>query len=472
MSLRETLKRIQFQGAMHTDADKTAQVLFTAEYELYDPSRLDMQLAFLGDTTQQGCAESQLSNLKYDHLIVKPSDEFFLPAEAFGLKELSWSRDRAAAVLEQLQYGIVDTKAKDSRTYYVTIELQPSGILSSDGIIEMSYKGSIKVEHSIAGAVNINGPLGNLTVEEIYGFYDSEEFGNEMKHRIRRAAISGTINLAAGDSLKTLHEELVAVVADICKMLSLCYRQPVDWYYMTYMPMEERSEGFAPPEPFVRRRLPSNQGKTRHDEFINFRNLVNGGLDALVAAYRTSPQKDLVRRSLVFLAASHRETTLEFSFFLAYSSLEAVVQAALPEDKKSFGSSQWKRLERKLASCVTDFVEAEQVDIDPAMVIEKLPELRRATGITRIQAACEAYSVKVDDVWTKKGFYEGLKGASRIRNELFHAARLRDADAASKDVIRLQSLTERLLLALLKWPSSEIWLLADRHLSLVNRGDG
>ena len=240
---------------------------------------------------------------------------------------------------------------------------------------------------------------------------------------------------------------------------------------MTYMPMEERSEGFAAPEPFVRRRLPSNPGKLRHDELINFRNLVNGGLNALVVAYRTSPQKDLVRRSLVFLAASHREATLEFSFFLAYSSLEAVAQAALPEDKKSFGSSQWKRLERKLATCVTDFVKAEQADIDPAMVIEKLPELRRATGIARIQAACEAYSVKVDDVWTEKGFYKGLKGASRIRNELFHAARLRDADAASKDVIRLQSLAERLLLALLKWPSSEIWVWADQHLSLVNRGD-
>ena len=141
MALRETLKRVQFQGTMNTDDESAAPALFTVEYELYDPSHLDMKMAFLGDAGQQRSATSQLHNLKWDHLTIHPFDTFFSPVEAFGLRNLSWSLDSASATPEELQYGIVDTAIDDMQIYYISVQLQPSGILSGGGMTEMSYTG-------------------------------------------------------------------------------------------------------------------------------------------------------------------------------------------------------------------------------------------------------------------------------------------------------------------------------------------
>lgn len=129
MPLKETLKRIQFQGHLDTDAEKTAPVLVTAEYEVHDPSHLDVELAFLGNAIQQRYAAKQLDNLKYDYILVRPVEHPFLPLEVFGLRGLTLSRDKASTHPEHLQYGILDTPSKGPCEYYVSIQLDRKSVV-------------------------------------------------------------------------------------------------------------------------------------------------------------------------------------------------------------------------------------------------------------------------------------------------------------------------------------------------------
>ena len=120
----------------------------------------------------------------------------------------------------------------------------------------MSHKGTIKTKHLIPGALFVRTSLGRVRVEETFGFYESEQFGNRIINRVSRLAINGNLRVRRGESLRSRHEQLVHAVNDVCKLLSLCCRKPVDWYYIRYLPKKWECKGsFLPPEPFVRRRI-------------------------------------------------------------------------------------------------------------------------------------------------------------------------------------------------------------------------
>ncbi len=63
----------------------------------------------------------------------------------------------------------------------------------------------------------------------------------------------------------------------------------------------------------------------------------------------------------------------------------------------------------------------------------------------------------MDDLWAPTGFDSGLGEAIELRNNLFHRAHFEDAYLLQAHLVRLQVLTERLILKALDWPDEKIW---------------
>jgi hypothetical protein len=77
--------------------------------------------------------------------------------------------------------------------------------------------------------------------------------------------------------------------------------------------------------------------------------------------------------------------------------------------------------------------------------------------------------MKTDDLWPRQGFELGMKMATKMRNELFHSAICKDPQDLSDNLVRLRTLTERIILRALKWPDDKIWVWYDQNLRWINK---
>lgn len=470
--IKTTSKNIRFPGHFRINEDIKARFVATIEYELYDPSSLEIELLFLGDEEEKRIASNYLQNLEFNCVWLHSDDSFTPSVEILGIHGVETSTLGAHINALAIQSGLSEEILAQQVKYIVKVELIPSGILQKVGIRELSYTGSISFRSIVDGKVPITSELGKLEAEERYDHYESYELGNQIIHTVQRAAITGVLEIPKGKDLLSTNETMRLEIEEICLMLSLCYRQPVDYYEIQYIPDPEAHRDHALPVLIVRRKHETPVKKTGTDELINFRNLIDGGLDRLVKSYRKFQRKDDLRRSIQFLASSFRVVTLESSFFLAYSALECVVSAVSEESHYLIRSGLWKRVEKLMREFIDKISISEGFTDVADQVKDKLPELRRATSVNRISEMCCKLGVEISDIWPKEGFTSGLSGAAKMRNDLFHSALCESAEDLSNNLIRIRTLTERIILKALCWPDNEIWRWYDQNLKWINKGSG
>jgi len=105
-----------------------------------------------------------------------------------------------------------------------------------------------------------------------------------------------------------------------------------------------------------------------------------------------------------------------------------------------------------------------------AEVRDKLPELKRYAFNKKAKKVVEALNVNITGIWTKKSFEDGLKEDTKIRNSLFHAGHIDSLEGTYNNLVRLQFLTERIILAALKWNKNQLWNWYDQELIGINSG--
>jgi hypothetical protein len=352
----------------------------------------------------------------------------------------------------------------------MSAELTPSGILEVTGIRETSYTGDIRFRPVGGGKIEVSTSLGKLRVAEHYAHHDAEEHGNKVIHTVQRAAVTGTLQIPAGHDLRTTNEAVREEVENICTILSLCYRQPVSYYEIDYFTDPETTPDEDTARAYLRRRRNTPETKIRQEELIHQQGMTRGGLNRLLQAYNGSARKKELSRAIRFLAASYKMATLESSYFLAYSALDLVAGIAKDDNIYLLGSSKWKKVNGLLRDDLAEVAKAEGLTKKVVeQMKEKLPELRRTSGDRRITEACRALRVKTDDLWPAEGFKDGLKKATRMRNELFHSALMGSPEELYEHLVRVRTLVERLLLKILKWPPRRVWTWHDETLKWVNQ---
>lgn len=465
---KETARRLQFRGHLKTGNEITHQIVSTIEYELHDPTTLKVDLLPLGDENERMAAIRYLRRLPYNHLWLF-SDEASGPSvEVRGIHRLSLDKSRASIGATAVQVGITaEPQARDT-TWHLKAELTPSGILDVPGVQELSDTGDVIFEPLVKGAIEVSTGLGTLQVGSRYDHYESEEYGDKIIHTVQRASITGSIDIPKGEDLFSINNALREEVKNICTLLSLCYRQPVDYYEIKYSESRETTTEKERRKALLRRRLNSQEKKNREEELIDYENLIDGGLNRLLQAYNSSTHKEELSRAIRFLAASYKMNPLESSYFLAYSALDLLASTGKADNIYLLGASKWKKVEKLLREYLDSLAKAQGIAAVVDQIKGKLPELRRASGDHRITEACRALSVNTSDLWPGEGFEDGLKLATRIRNELFHSALLESPQELSKHLVRVRILVERLLLKILEWPDEKIWIWYDENLKWLN----
>lgn len=276
----------------------------------------------------------------------------------------------------------------------------------------------------------------------------------------------GSLIIPAGTSLKQVHDTFCREIDEVCSLLSLAYRQPVDHYEVEYI-VENKNE--ARSSALLRQRWPSQRHKSSNDPLLHASNLADEGLQTLLNALRSCPDSGDLIRAITFLTSSY-ETTLEIGYFMAFSAMETVVNAAIGESAKPLGSSTWKPIERLLTESIQQRVSSNDLDVDIGQgLIQKLPELKRPSFKSKVEIACKKLNPKTEDLWPERGFLDGLSGAALTRNGLFHDAGSSIDDNMYDDLVRVRTFTERLMLRLLKWPDDRIWTWYDQDLKRVNQ---
>lgn len=463
-----TRRRLQFRGHLETGDGTLPPVVSTIEYELYDPTSLSIDLLLLGEESERRAAILYLEHLPYNYLWLH-SDELGVPSvEVLGIHGFTYDLTHASIDATGVQVGMTTEPQARETKWHIKAELTPSGILVVPGIRQLSYTGDVSFNPITEGVIEISTSLDTLEIGERYAHYKSEEYGNRVIHTVQRVAITGNICIPKDNDLFSINETLRGEVENVCTILSLCYRQPIDYYEIEYVTDPETTPQAERRKVFLRRRRNSEEKKIHQDELIHQRNLVGGGLDRLLQAYNSSPRKEELSRAIRFLASSYKMATLESSYFLAYSALDLVSSTVKPDSLFLLGTSKWNKIQKLLRKYLNSIAESEGITAVVDQIKEKLPELRRASGDRRIMEACRTLNVETSDLWPKEGFEAGLKLATGMRNDLFHSALLESPDELSEHLVRVRILVERLLLRILEWPDEQIWTWYDQNLRWIN----
>ena len=463
MDMESREKLIRFRGNIKNADVQFPEFAATLGYDRFDPTTLSTELFLLGSEDDCRRAETLLryfpQNLRCLNNLDSPIDS----VELFDIYKVSRSRTVVTIEAREMRVGLTDEPLESDETYSVIVELQPGGLVSFPEMATMHCTGEIRHEQVETGRVSFASSFGELEVSTRYTFYSTVELGDEVTHRVLRCGVAGSLKVPKGASLFDLNESFCSDLDKVCVALSLAYRQPVDYYEIQYYEDRPAPDGESR-SPFLRRRLRDHKQKRSGDELINVRSLSDGGLQQLVDAIYSARESVGIVRAIGFLAASS-EASLETAYFMAFAAMETIVDACLEgQERTVLGSSQWKKAERKLKSAI-DFL---ALGPPGEVVKSKLPELRRRSLSDRMKLACDRLKPKLDDLWPAEGLEVGFKRAAEIRNGLFHASEAHEVPDMAKDLLRIRTLAERLLLRELRWPDENIWVWYDQDLKWAN----
>lgn len=465
--MNDDVQWIRFDGRVPFQDGSASRFSVAGSFREADPTGLDLEIFWHGNDVERRRGAAAFMANKQNHVWLRNENAEDGHIELLGISGESTTYAKTSPISTRPQFAALQRglhsqpETRDAR-FHVEVRLAPSGFFEN-GIVEQHYTGEIKITPLPAHTpIQITSRYGELLVRDAYSYESGEEHGNKVTKQIQKSTISGEIAVPKGSSLHEVNEELKKEIELVRRALSLCFRQPVQYFQITYRNLSEPGR----PSPFFRRRLPQVAKRQRIDEFIQARNLGNGGLQRLIAAIRSSPQSPDLVRAIDFLAESYT-STLENAFFLAFSAMETVVNiAAGPAAEGTYNKSQWKALRHALESAISKT--AAELSLDPTDLHEKLPELKRPALRKRVRIACANYAPATMDLWPHLDFLQGLGEATKIRNGLFHAAAYSDGTAIVESLIRVRAFAERLIAKILKWPDDELWVWRDQNLKFMN----
>lgn len=343
---RDTGYRLQFRGTLQIDERDLCPIVATIEFDRHDPTSLEVQLRLIGTDNENQAASTYLRNFPHDDLSLKNEEDRTQSVQVSGINGYEIGGVAAIYVPDFVQIGISTDPLSSDTSFHVKAELTPSGILVQPKINELFYTGDTRVSPIVQGKIEVSTGVGNLEVGQRYAHFNSEQHGNAITHSVERLSITSDISIPSAGDLSSTNELLVLEVQDICTVLSLCYRQPVQHYEIECLCTLPTRRN--PLKRIARRRLPAINKTIKHDELINYRNLINGGLQRLLRAFQNSERAEEISRVIDFLASSYKLVTLESSYFLAYSALDLVSAIDDPTSLYLLSSAKWKKLEKAL----------------------------------------------------------------------------------------------------------------------------
>lgn len=395
------------------------EVWLRLEYDKYDSSRLECALI----ASPIDYREIVVPGMSECHLIVPTPVEH--PVRIWGIHGMTTSRAEIVLNAFGVDIGCTDKPVPAGDEVSIIVELSRGRVLHDWGSVIQSYDGTITREGGTGKEIiwEENGETTRASIRYVYE--DSSVSNNPAILRIERPTIGRFFKANGTESLKQIMDRTVKDVDDITSLLALCSREPIGWYEIS-IDTTSNTTGLYPRAKRRRSSIRSDAHSNRLDPLIDHRDLIDGGLKRLLDAYRASRYRDSIARALSFEIGSRDESTIESAYALCYMALEAVVDD-LSNQKK------------------------------------------RGSLADAVKQVADTWAIRVDDLWPASvGFLNGLREASRLRNDLFHRASASELDLLHKNLVRLQVLVERMILKVLDWPDEKIWRWHDQDVKWVN----
>jgi hypothetical protein len=445
-------------------------VLLKIEYEKYNPEKISAELILLShDGDLSRVFHGSLNGDEYGNLKIRGEKDSEPEVIIKNISGWSHKGNNANLITGGFEYAISETPIENSENIFVTVDLTPSGILNKWGSRELHYDGSIKFNNGYPEHIEWNLNIGKGTAFTRYTYEEHDIFDNKATIQIERPSLTFEINTDSNLSTSGIKDEVEKEARDFSLILSLCYRKLVSWYEIKFL-IISKDRNIRTVSPSIRKKVYTQAYPDHEDELINHRDLINGGLPTLVKNFRESPLIESLRRSITFLASSQSNQTIEVKYFLSIISLESFCDGLIELDKEKviIPSGKWQRIEKLLRNSLKPLSEQIEMVNYIERVKKKLPELKGISTLDKILYSCKTLEIDANDLWQKYGLEAGLNKALNMRNHLFHRAYYEDPYFLYANYVRIQVLTERLILRHLNWPNEKIWRWYDQKIHRSN----
>jgi hypothetical protein len=460
--MNNTINKFEYRGFVSDNVP----VLLKIEHEKYNPENISTELVLLGDEKDFGSAfRDSLDGDEYGNLKINSDKDTDPKVTIKNINGWSHHGNNASLYIGSYEYAISQTPVDNPENIYVTVELTPSGILNKWGSRALHFDGSIECKNGYPEEIEWNLDIGKGKAFTRYSYEEHTVFDNKATIQIERPSLTFEINTSSNLSTYDIKNAILEEARDFSLILSLCYRKSVNWYEINFLILpQDRSMSIV--SPIIRKRVYTKAYPDHENELINHRDLINGGLPTLVKNFRTSPMIEALRRSITFLASSQSNQTIEIKFFQSIISLESFCDGFIDfnQENVKIPSGKWGKIEKALRESLKSLDDQKEMSIHIEKVKKKLPELKGITTLDKILHCCKALDVKINDLWQKDGLEVGLNKALNMRNNLFHRAYCEDPYFLYANFVRIQILTERLILKHLKWPDEKIWRWYDQKI--------
>jgi len=463
--MKNEMNKFEYRGFISGNVP----ILLKIEHEKYNPEKISTELILLGSNEELGGAfRDSLAGDEYGNLKIKGEKDIDPEVTIKNINGWSHQGNNARLFIGSYEYAITEIPFDNPEEIYVTVELTPSGILNKWGSRTLHWDGSIECKNGYPEEIEWDLDIGRGKAFTRYTYEDHSVFDNKATIQIERPSLEFKINAGSILSTSEIKNTILEEVRDFSLILSLCYRKLVSWYEINFL-LIPKDRSLSIVSPVIRKTVYTKAYPDHEDELINHRDLIDGGLPILVKNFRASSMTEALRRSITFLVSSQSNQTIEIKFFQSIISLESFCDGFIDfnQDSVKIPSGKWKKIEETLREALNSLGDQNEMSIHIEKVKKKLPELKAITTLDKILHCCKVLGVTTKDLWQKDGLEVGLNRALNMRNHLFHRAYCDDPYFLYANFVRIQVLTERLILKHLKWPDEKIWKWYDQEMRRV-----
>lgn len=465
-SHRET---IRYRGKIDAGSD-SIPVILLIEFDKYDFTSVSCEVTPVVSGRDNIHALDGVLTGHFDRpLFVKPASDEAPVVRLYGIR--GWRSDGSSMSLELAGFDInvVGVTLPPGWRVYATVDLTSGKVLSKPRGVEYDRRGNIAQRFAYEDDVEWSLPRGRGTAFLRYESEKTQVGRDEATLLVCRPTIEYDLSIEGQTSLEEVMQELERDLVDACLLLSLCGRRRIIWYQTSYLLIDAEQNPAHMREPMSRYAVFDRLAEGPRDELINHEALTKGGFQRLLDRLQTSPYREELKQVILFLASSQTADTIETSYFLCHAALEALCNAIYSKElgHDLLPPDEWKKIESTLRQTIVDFAAKNGAAEFGEKAGARISELKRVGTRDRILSICRHLGLGGTEIWPGVTLEAGLGRALQVRNELFHGAKADDLQKLYVSLVRLQILTERLLLRVLGWPDEKIWQWYDQHLRRI-----
>ncbi len=330
----------------------------------------------------------------------------------------------------------------------------PTLVWMSDAIRTFSYLGSTKTEFRSANLrISEVGDLaitaqphflyaGRREAERLLPPHEDRYRALEKLHlSVEAEAFSLTLTDRDLERTDSNFEARALEVAEVlCLLVSFLSKSNVTWYARTLW-----SDGRLL-EQYRGDTRESSNWRVRWEDIVlpsrDVRRFING---AFTAYEKRSLEGMRLRLPILIYLAAQSAPTVDEQFTLLFSCLEKIVSSLdLKYPWEVISPKELRTIDQYLRSQLTDMGKNPQT---VSVISAKISELARPAFRQRLNKHLKRLKVNLDDI----GGHDALRCTIRIRNSLVHGAEEVAIAVIVQEQKRLQTVVERIMLALLDW---------------------